>query len=300
MAPRGERAPCPYVHLEPGYYPAVNGTIAVPAGDHAQLVRLATNASGAIAEAVNQERQSQLQARADALTLQAEVHNVAIGSLQEQLQDARKEINDRGETIRTLIKERHDDVRTMGESQTRAIVAENKDKRLDAETKETELRLQLDALGRQLDHQLYREGFAFFGRLLGPVVPMLVARANSAKPSGPTVETTIEDLHADPPPLCAALCQFLWKVRDPQVVAALGMALQRLAMFEQLQGLGAALQEANPEGFAAVIAVIAVLMNQPEAAAPASAPSASTSSGGPTSAPVSTATTPTEPAVPTR
>jgi len=295
---------CPYTHLEPGFYPAPNGTIAVPAADHAQLVRFATNTAAEIAAAVAKERQAQLEARADITTALVETHGAQVAAQKDQvdqvkglLADARDELRDREGRLRVLFTERQDDLGKREALSERVHVAEARDARIALDDVRDLRSKQLAVHVASINGDLWGKGLELGFRQLGPLVPLLGA-AMLGKANGTTNGADVDgSLHSNPSELCFALCQLLWRLRDPHLVACLGQALLALGTHPALQDLGTAIRDAAPDAFQAVILVLAQMQSAP------SAPSASTpSSGGATAAAPSASTNGaphhTEPAAP--
>ncbi len=257
----GVRAPaCPLAHLPEGHYAAVIGTIPVPGDQYARLLDLATNAQTAVEKAVTAERAQQLQARADVLTLIAEEHKQNQGAVKAQLEDARGEINDREQRIRVLLDERHADLAKLEASGERAVKAEARDQSIQAADNANLRQAQLKAQEQQIDGQLKLAGL---NHLVATVPPLLAAFHSSATSGGTNgahapahvVDTTIDE--ADPPPLCMAIVQLAWHIRDPDLVALLATSLRLLGQLPGLQPLGAALMREAPGPFAALAAMLA-------------------------------------------
>jgi hypothetical protein len=107
---------------------------------------------------------------------------------------------------------------------------------------------------------------------------LLAIRTSGTKgspgPGGP-VDTTIAD--DDPPPLCLAICQLAWRVRDPDLVAALATTLLVLSQQPALQGLGAALMNEAPDAFSVLVTLLAQTQPKTPTAAPSGGANASQS-----------------------
>jgi hypothetical protein len=232
----------------------------------ARLLDIATNATTKIREAVAAERVVQLQARADVITAITEQHRSTTASLEGQLADARAEVKDREDRIRVLLGERHDDVGKLGTLHERAVTAEHRDAQIAAKSQEDERRVQLEAIKAKLNNDLMRDGLKFFGDKTTQILPLVLpaAATNGAAKGSKVVDTIIGEpgaaaapsLQEEPPPLCFAIAQLMWRVRDPDLVGLLAIALSQVALLPGLQGLGAKLSQEAPDAFAVVAALV--------------------------------------------
>jgi len=241
----GGGVPCSLPHLPENHYAAPIGTVPVVAAEHANLVALGVNASANIARAVAEEREHQNRSRADLLTAIGEQHEAANADLRGLLSDARAALQDREKVIGDLIRERHADVAKVGEVNERAVRAENRDLRIQADDLANSRKAALEELSIRLDHHALGQGMELTARLL-PGLVMAVRGGPS------TAAEVAADLQNDPPPLCFAIVQLAWRIRDPDLIYILAQTLNLLQGHPSFQALGLQLSREAPEAFAQV------------------------------------------------
>jgi hypothetical protein len=242
-------------HLPAGYYAALIGTVPIPQRQYEQLLELANNSTAHIERAVQTERTQQLQARSDITTALVEQHRLANEGLTNQLVDARDELRDREQRIRALLSERHDDVGKLAQLNERAVSAENRDLEIQAKDNHDKRQAELDALKLRLDSELMGKGLEHLSSTVPKLLVAYRATSGDASPTKPANDSAIAN--TDPPPLCFAVAQLAWRIRDPDLVAALGATLSVLSAHPSLQALGVALANEAPEAFAQVAAILA-------------------------------------------